>query len=166
MSSFKALALGLTLMLGLAAVPGVRADETLSPGKNAAYTYLTAVPITTGYAEVAQVELVKGKGKRILEADVQLTDTLEIADAIAAYVSVNNIHMMPQQNTIPVMTSCNNAHENCTISSNFWADLDELELANPGMFKNQPLVFRIYGITGGGASANASLSVRVRMVKK
>lgn len=166
MKSFNALALGLTLMLGLVSVPGVRADETLSPGKNAAYTYLTAIPITGSYVEVAQLELEKGKGKRILEADVQLTDTLEIADAIATYVSVNGVHMLPGQGTIPVMTTCNNAYENCTISSNFWADIDELELANPGMFKGQPLIFRIYGINGGGTTANNSLSVRVRMVKK
>jgi hypothetical protein len=165
MKSFNAIAMGLALM-GLVTAPAARADETLSPGINAAYTYLTAIPITGSYVQVAQVELVKGKKNRILEADVQLTDTLEIADALAVYVSVNGVHMMPGQNNIPVMTTCNSAYENCTISSNFWADLDELELANPGMFKNQPLVFAIYGIDGGGATANNSLSVRVRMVKK
>jgi hypothetical protein len=165
MKSLNSLALGLALM-GLVAAPAARADETLSPGKNAAYTYLTAIPITGSYVQVAQVELVKGKKNRILEADVQLTDTLEISDALATYVSVNGVQMLPSVSNIPVMTTCNSAYENCTISSNFWADLDALELANPGVFKNQPLVFAIYGIEGGGATANASLSVRVRMVKK
>ena len=66
---------------------------------------------------------------------------------------------------IPVLTSCDIAYDNCTMTSNFWGDLDELELANPGVFKGQPLVFDIYGITGG-ANTTATLTVRARMLKK
>jgi hypothetical protein len=165
MKSFNALAIGLILALVLVAAPDARADETLSPGTNVAYTYLTNLPLTTGYNEVTQVTLSKGKANRIIEADVQVTDTDELADAFASYVSVNGVMMVPQQYNIPVMTDCNHAYANCTMTSSYWADLDELETANPGTFKNQPLIFHIFGITGG-SNTNSSLSVRVRMLKK
>lgn len=164
MKSIIALAAVLGALAGVATT--ARADEILSPGKNAAYLYQTAVPLTGSYQQIAQIGLVKGLRNRALEVDVQLTDTLEIADALASYVAVNGVQLMPQQSNIPVMTTCNPAYENCTITSNFWGDLDLLESQNPGVFKNQPLTISIYGITGGGSTADSSLTVRARMVKK
>jgi hypothetical protein len=150
----------------LAAASASRADETYSPGVNSAYTYISPIPITGNYVDVAQIQIVKGRKNRVLEVDVQITDTMAIVAALASYVRVNNVMMHPPQNNIPVMTDCDPSYTNCTMTSNFWADLDQLEVDNPGVFKNQPLDIHIFGIDGGGSTPAGALTVRARMLKK
>lgn len=163
MKSLAAAALCLALLF--CASTGASA-QTLSPGKNVAYTFLTNVPVGTVFGPVAQIGLLKGKKKRILEVDVKIIDRQLVADAIGAYVTVNGVEMHPGAADAPQITGCNHSWINCTLASHFWADLDTLELANPGMFKNQPLTIDVHGIAHGTPTSFGVVSVRARMVKK
>jgi hypothetical protein len=153
------------LVVALGAPLGVHA-QTISPGKNVAYTFLTNLSMGTSYSSVAQVSFIKGKKKRTLEVDVKILDRQLTADALGAYVTVNGVEMHPGSADAPQITHCDHAWINCTLTSHFWADLDALELANPGMFKNQPLLVDVQGIAGANPTSFATVSVRARMVKK
>jgi hypothetical protein len=163
MKSLSIIVAGLALLLY---VPAGASAQTLSPGKNIAYTFLTGVSVGNAYSSLAQVSLLKGKKKRILEVDVKIIDRQYISDALGAYVTVNGVEMHPGSADSPQMTGCNHSWINCTLASHFWVDLDTLELANPGMFKNVPLLVDVQGIAHGTPTANATVSLRVRMVKK
>jgi hypothetical protein len=163
MKSLSIIVAGLAILLYAPA--GARA-QTLSPGKNVADTFLTNVPIGLAYSSIAQVSIIKGKKKRVLEVDVKVIDRNIISDAMGAYVTINGVEMHPGSADAPQITHCDHSWINCTLASHFWADLDALELANPGMFKNVPLLIDVQGIAGGTATTNATVSVRVRMLKK
>lgn len=163
MKHLSLIAAGLALLLN---VPAGANAQTLSPGKSIAYTFLTDVPIGTTYSSVAQVSLLKGKKKRVLEVDVKLIDRQLVADAMGAYVTVNGIEMHPGSADAPQITGCNHSWINCTLASHFWVDLDALELANPGLFTNVPLLIDVQGIAHGTPTSQGVVSLRARMVKK
>lgn len=140
--------------------------QTLSPGKNVAYTFLTNVPIGNAYGSIAQISLQKGKKKRVLEVDVKIIDRQLISSTLQAYVLVNGVQMLPGAADAPQMTHCDHNWINCTLTAHFWADLDALELANPGMFKNVPLLIDVQGSVAGPPTSNATIAVRGRMIKK
>jgi hypothetical protein len=163
MKSLSMFVAGLALVLYLPAGAGA---QTLSPGKNIAYAFLTNLPVGTSYSSIAQVSLLKGKKKRILEVEVKIIDRQLVADSIGAYVTVNGVEMSPGSADVPQITGCNHSWINCTLAAHYWADLDALELANPGMFKNVPLLIDVQGIAGGTPTSFGTVSVRARMVKK
>ena len=163
MKSLSIIVAGLALAL---CVPVAARAQTVSPGKNDAYTTITNVPVGTSYSSVAQVSLLKGKKKRMLEVDVKIIDRQNTANALTAYVTVNGVQMHPGSSDAPRLTRCDHAWTNCTLASIFWADLDALETANPGMFKNVPLLIDVQGQTGAAPTTGATISIRARMVKK
>lgn len=141
------------------------ADVIATPGKNAAYVSDSSVALTTaGYTSVASVTLNKGKKKRVVEVDVVLEDKNFQASSVSGYATINGLQMEPDLADVPV-TPCNTAFINCTLSVQFWADIDALEAANPGVFVGQPLVIDVLGKTTG-VNVNGMASVRARLVKK
>lgn len=143
----------------------VAAAATLSPGNNAAYASLDGFSIPTSYTPITQVTILKGKSRHAIEVDILLTDKSALSNALGSYVSINGVHIEPTQSNVQVIGTCNHS-VSCSLPAQFWADIDQLEAANPGLFVGQQLVITAYGIVGGPASTNGAMSVRARMVKK
>jgi hypothetical protein len=145
-------------------VSAANADATSSPGKQAAYSSVSGVAATPSEVVATSVQIEKGKKKRVLE--VQITGFfVPSADGVVIGVRpvVNGFAFEP--GGYLVTHGCDSAFISCTVSGNFWIDLDVAEAASPGTFINQPLNVDAMVVTGSG-SESANISLQAKLVKK
>ena len=157
----------LAAALGLGMAQQALGDATASPGKAAAYTSVSGVPVgLSGGSTGVGVQILKGLKKRVLEVDVSATDTSASTLAMGIFLIVNGIPgaFQPTVN-YQVEHGCVPGQANCTQTAFFWLDIDAAETANPGMFVNQPLNIDV-NMAAGSFPAVATISVRARLVKK
>lgn len=158
----------LAAVLCLTARAPALADALASPGKDAAYSSVSGVSLTSGTGPVpaATVQILKGKKKRVLEVDITGIVTTSVAgQAMGVIARLNGLSLFePNFGNFQVEHGCV-VGTNCTVQGRFWLDLDAAEAANPGMIIGQPLNVEVQqaviSSTPGGI-----ISVRARMLKK
>ena len=80
--------------------------------------------------------------------------------------TVNGVEMEPgSPNPNFVLQGCGSIP--CTLTGTWWLDLDAAELANPGVFINQPLTVTLHGGEGFAApQTEGRVAMSVRLQKK
>jgi hypothetical protein len=166
----------LGLVLGLATTASA-VNYSTGPGKNSAFEASTGNPLTTLAPQLTGV-IVKGKKKTIIAVEASYTDgpytpTAQVDRILGMNATVNGVVMKPQPSTAyQYVIDCGFAAGMvtpacCTTTGHFWLDIDEAELANPGMFVGQQLnVVLSAGDLSAGALVgvqpmDATMSVRV-----
>ncbi len=167
MQSFKFAILFAAAVLASATM--ARADA-LAVGKNVAYTTVTGLPITSSsFAALTSVELPKGAKKRIVEVDVTLNETSNTATGLFMDLTINGYQIEPLASGSDFQgnEACNTSANRCTAHGLFWADLDALETAHPGVFVGQPLTIAARGARlAPSGTVTVTTSIRARMLKK
>lgn len=164
MKAFR-LASVLALSLGFS-VAASAAPVTDSPGKNSVHVTESNSLNPTGDIVPLTGTIAKGKKKSVVEIQVTLAVTAN-ASVPALYFTpgINGFSINPAGNTMQCVSG---ATYPCVFTATYWADLDALEAANPGMFAGQPLLIRVTGgnylATGSGIPYTATLTAR--MAKK
>ena len=155
-------------MLGLLGARPTRAAST-GPGKKSAFesSDFGIGDIPQAVATLLTATIAKGKKKNVLVVEATLSSG---ASSISSYLilgtTVNGVEMEPgYPNPNFVLQSCGGGL--CTLTGTWWLDLDAAELANPGVFINQPLTVTL---RGGEASAapqsDGRVTMSVRLQKK
>ena len=143
------------------------ADAASGPGKEAAYSSLSGVALTssTGAVPAAGVQILKGKKKRVLEVDVTGIVPASVAgQAMGVIARLNGLSVFePNSGNFQVEHGCVPG-TNCTVQGRFWVDLDAAEAAYPGLIIGQPLNVEIQQAVI--TNTTGILSVRARMRKK
>ncbi len=170
---------GIALVVAVAVFAGatsVANAASTSPGKNGVYASTAAAVIGDPPATVLTATISKGKKKRVLEVDLSAAVTASPVGAGTLTVAplVNGLAILEPVDggsTVAAGTQCGNPPEGCSLSFQYWLDLDAAEAANPGMFIKQPLVIDVQagwtGIGGGPAPpVSGVVSLRARLAKK
>ena len=169
----RVLAGGVTV-LAIAALADVGNAATTSPGKTAVYAS-TAAAVISSPPTVLTATISKGLKKRVLEVDVSavLTGGPVGAKLLTLIPTVNGLGILEPINvgsTVPAMEICGNAPDGCSLSLQYWLDLDTAEADHPGLFVKQPLVIEVQaelqGFGGSPASDSGVVSLRARLQKK
>lgn len=149
------------------------ADGTTSPGKQSAYASVSSVVFTGAFASAASVTIERGKKKRVLEVTIMAADESDVATAVAVRPLVNGLAIMEPHASSGFDTSapavneaCNAPSGFCTVVGHWWLDLDAAEVANPGLFINQPLNVDAQVSASPMAGAAGLISVQARLMKK
>jgi hypothetical protein len=162
-------------ILAVAIVADTAHAASTSPGKTAVYASTAAAVITDPPAPVLTATIAKGKKKRVLEVDLSaiVTGGPSGAGKLTLVPIVNGLAIMEPVDTGSTVASrlvCGSAPEGCSLSAQYWLDLDAAEAAHPGVFIKQPLV--IEGRAGWGSfggppipPVSAAVSLRARVQK-
>lgn len=149
----------------LLAAPGLASAEFTGPGKTTAYASSNS-PVgglaSGAPSPVAALSIVQGKSKRVL--DIAATMFVQSGAAVGPVltVEVNGFDVEPTAGAVTgIGELCSGS---CTVSGNWWLDLDKAEIAHPGLYLGQELqvVLRAYdGLSGGGQNFTATLSAKM-----
>jgi len=171
----RATVVGLSVFIA-ALVADTTHAASVSPGKTAVYASTAAAVIGDPPVTIVTATIAKGKKKRVLEVDllVVLTGGPEGAGILSLAPRVNGLAVMEPTNAGTTKTATDACLEGplaCTVSAQYWLDLDAAEAAHPGVFSKQPLV--IDGQVGWGGVGGppippvaGDVSLRARLQKK
>jgi hypothetical protein len=144
------------------------ADSTTSPGKEAAYSSVDDVAVSSSFGTMTSVTIQKGKKKRVLQVTI-IAEANPSLLAVGVRPRVNGQYVMEPMvgsiTAVAVTTSCPPTAPNCTVVGKWWLDLEQAEAAFPGQFINQPLNIEATIATGTG-SPIGSVSLQARLLKK
>lgn len=138
-----------------------------SPGKNVAAATTVGVTLTNGFAPAQSVQLLKGKKKHIVKVEATMVENTNAATVLAGNVFINGVQIDP--GTVQLTEGCTVTFLYCSFQGTWWADIDALELANPGMFVGLPLDIRFDGIkqtTPSTTAVTATISVFAQQMRK
>lgn len=171
----RAIIVCLSILVLTVVVDTTHAAST-SPGKLAVYASTSGVMITEPAETVVTATIARGRKKRVLEVELSavLTGAPEVVGAISLIPIVNGLLIMEPTNTGTTMSArmvCGDGPFGCTLTAQFWLDLENAEAAHPGMFLKQPLVIdgqAGWGLIGGPPipAVSAVVSLRARLQKK
>jgi hypothetical protein len=139
---------GSLTILTITASANIAHAATTSPGKTAVYASTAAAVIGSPPASVLTATISKGVKKHVLEIDVSavLTGGPVEVGALTLAPTVNGLSIAEPTDggtTVSAITICVYGPEGCSLSLQYWVDLDAAEAANPGMFIKQPLVIDV-----------------------
>src|SRR5262245_34387556 len=158
----------LSVLVGVAfvVVAGSPANGTMvrDLGRKGAYASAATASLTGGATTLVTVTIQKGKKKHVLEVDGAVNETTNTATNLAIAVRVNGLYLMEPTPIFQTEEGCSNAAIGCTAHGTWWLDLDQAELANPGLFIGVPLVIELQG-AATGTSPSGIGSVRARLFK-
>lgn len=157
------------LSLLTAAAPAF-ADATTSPGKasvHASAGFLT-MPGALSFSTVLNASILKAKKKQVLEVDGFLGDYNGSSADECIRVLVNGLDILEAQTPAVggnawACHPCSSTYF-CSLTGQWWLDLDAAELAHPGVFIGQPLDIQLQAFSN--VSTKIAVSLRARMVKK
>jgi hypothetical protein len=157
-------------------LPGSSPAASTSPGKTGVYASTTAAVIFGSPATVLTATIEKGKKKRVVEVEVASTVTASPpgAGALIVTATVNGLPILEPTNagsTVSTGAACLNPPTGCSVTAQYWLDLDAVEAAHPGVFVKQPLNIAVQaGWTGRGGppdhAVSGVVSLRARFAKK
>lgn len=143
-----------------------RAQLEVVEGKQSvlANTYVFDLDPPGGPA-VMSVELARAKKKRVLMIDVMMVSNDDGPLAISTGVIVNGNASLPLRPNSGAVGNCSAGEFACTVSGQWWVDLDAAEDQFPGTVLNQPITIDVYASEENGVGA-AEVSLRAWMLKK
>jgi hypothetical protein len=150
----------IAVLLTILCVSSASAGGSTSPGKNSVYASADA-PAGGTYSTAVTGTIEKGKKKTVIEIDVMATSIYPAGGGIIVLAKVNDLH--PE----PIIQALDHCAEGvlCTVSGQWWLDVDAAEMLMPGKFVGQPLVIDGQVAASGGIT-DARVSLRARVRKK
>jgi hypothetical protein len=160
----------LVAVLALSIAPRIASADDIGPssGNKAAHvrgTQTLVIPFMAPGAILSELSLTKGRrGHSVpLEVTVNFFNVLSVVQ-LGWKVTINGVTIPPTGLVgppCPVSTTC-------LQSFSWWADLDELEATNPGLFVGQPLsiVFSMSDDADAGTSTTIFYTVSARLEKR
>jgi hypothetical protein len=167
--------IGLGLGIALVAAPGHAAST--SPGKSSAFESANLAAMPEFPTPVLTASLAKGKKKTVLAISATITAGGGAPICIGLQATVNGVLPEPSAGaatTAIAVQDCGGCNAQavpdslCSTTGTWWLDLDAAELANPGVFINQPISVVLTAGNGGNVvtcpcagATDVSLSVVV-----
>jgi len=153
------------MSIGLAGVlAGSATVADISPGKISAFASIVEQNPLPGYgATLVSATIGKGRAKRALSIHATLNIRGAGATVVGILPRVNGVSAEPNR----VVTDCT-SHAECSVSGNWYLDVDAAELANPDAFVNEPLLVELIGgeISLATPAIPWDATLSVLMVKK
>ncbi len=143
--------------------PGFAAST--SPGKSSAYESSNGNVLSTSDATLLTATIAMGRSKSVVEVTATVHyDVGVVTTEPTLTVTVNGVTAQPTTGGFytNINQRCSAA---CTVSGNWWLDLDAAEAANPGMFVGKTLSVHLIGregLGGGGETYMATLAARMQ----
>lgn len=161
------------LMVGAAVGPNPALAASTGPGKKAAFESddfggSGDIPLNT--VTLLTASIVKGKKKQVLVVEATLSGgSSPVSGTLSLSVDVNGVEAEPRGfggNRVRQQCQDGSFAGLCAVTGTWWLDLDAAELADPGVFINQPLTVTLKGGDGGGPQSDGKVTMSVRMQKK